>query len=126
MTLTVLDGSRMRPSGWAPQAADSSNASCLTRTSDKIGKEGGDVGEPDDEAMGRNANACGGEESSSGGGGGRRRGLHWERRRREKRAALGEETTRGPSDRASWAGAGSGRRTIAGQERGAGRHTAAG
>jgi hypothetical protein len=85
MTLTVLDGSRMRPSGWAPQAADSSNASCLTRTSDKIGKEGGDVGEPDDEAMGRNANACGGEESSSGGGGGRRRGLHWERRRREKR-----------------------------------------
>jgi hypothetical protein len=41
MMLTVLDDSRMRPSRWAPQAADSSNASCHTRTSDQIGKEGG-------------------------------------------------------------------------------------
>jgi hypothetical protein len=41
MMLTVLDGSRMSPSGWALQAADSWNASCLTRTSDQIGKEGG-------------------------------------------------------------------------------------
>jgi hypothetical protein len=76
-----------RPSAWAPRAADSLNASCLTRASDQIGKEGDGASTRDRDGR-------------------RRATVHWGRR-----AAVtggeGERLCVGESGRACW---GDGRR----------------